>query len=70
MADIVDIAAQETAAFTYQALADCRQKQQRAPRSHRKCANCGGLIPDERRQAVPGVKLCVECQKEIERGRH
>lgn len=70
MADIVDIAAKETAAFTNQALADCRRNRHEAKRAHRKCANCGGLIPQERRKAVPGVKLCVECQKEIERGRH
>lgn len=32
---------------------------------------CGERIPDERRRAIPGVKLCVECQtmKEAGRGR-
>jgi phage/conjugal plasmid C-4 type zinc finger TraR family protein len=28
---------------------------------------CGERIPDERRRAVPGVKLCVECQGMAER---
>ena len=28
----------------------------------RHCANCGKDIPEARRTAVPGVKLCIECQ--------
>ena len=28
---------------------------------------CGERIPDERRRAVPGVKLCVACQEDRER---
>lgn len=27
---------------------------------------CGERIPDERRKAVPGVKLCVDCQEMAE----
>ena len=30
------------------------------------CANCGTEIPDARRQAVPGVRLCVQCQAEAD----
>lgn len=26
------------------------------------CAECGEAIPEARRQAIPGVKLCVDCQ--------
>jgi len=26
------------------------------------CADCGGDIPEARRQAIPGVRLCVACQ--------
>ncbi|GGL74013.1 DksA/TraR family C4-type zinc finger protein [Wenxinia marina] len=26
------------------------------------CAECGEDIPEARRQAIPGVKLCVDCQ--------
>lgn len=29
-------------------------------------AGCGARIPDERRRAVPGVELCVECQNALE----
>ena len=28
------------------------------------CAECEEPIPETRRQAVPGVKLCTDCQKE------
>ena len=31
------------------------------------CMGCGVVIPDARREAVPGVQLCVECQTEAER---
>jgi phage/conjugal plasmid C-4 type zinc finger TraR family protein len=31
------------------------------------CRNCGARIPAKRRQAIKGVKLCVECQQERER---
>lgn len=28
------------------------------------CVECGEDIPQARRQAVPGVKQCIECQSE------
>lgn len=28
------------------------------------CAECGEDIPEARRVALPGVKLCIECQNE------
>ncbi|MDR5652297.1 DksA/TraR family C4-type zinc finger protein [Ruixingdingia sedimenti] len=27
------------------------------------CAECDEPIPEARRQAVPGVKLCIDCQQ-------
>jgi phage/conjugal plasmid C-4 type zinc finger TraR family protein len=27
------------------------------------CANCGAEIPEARRNAIPGVRLCVPCQE-------
>lgn len=26
------------------------------------CDECGEAIPERRREAIPGVRLCVECQ--------
>jgi phage/conjugal plasmid C-4 type zinc finger TraR family protein len=31
------------------------------------CSECGALIPDARRAAVPGVSLCVPCQEASDR---
>lgn len=28
------------------------------------CAECNAPIPEARRQAIPGVRLCVACQEE------
>jgi phage/conjugal plasmid C-4 type zinc finger TraR family protein len=30
------------------------------------CEECGDPIPDARRKAIPGVRLCVDCQSELE----
>ncbi len=41
-----------------------RMKAQRRPtgESLTHCAECEEPIPQARRQAVPGVKLCIDCQ--------
>jgi phage/conjugal plasmid C-4 type zinc finger TraR family protein len=31
------------------------------------CEECGEAIPEARRQAVPGVRLCISCQAEADR---
>ena len=43
-----------------------RLKSRRAPvgESLNHCAECDEPIPEARRVALPGVKLCVECQSE------
>lgn len=40
----------------------------RAPRgvSAEVCEECGARIPEARRQAVPGCRLCVDCQGYVE----
>ncbi|MEX0741062.1 MAG: DksA/TraR family C4-type zinc finger protein [Pseudohongiella sp.] len=30
------------------------------------CEECGKKIPEARRQAIPGVQLCISCQSELE----
>ena len=32
------------------------------------CEQCGIVIPDARRKAMPGVRFCVSCQAEFEKG--
>ena len=35
------------------------------------CDSCGGEIPQARRDAIPGVRLCVTCQEQQDRsGKH
>jgi phage/conjugal plasmid C-4 type zinc finger TraR family protein len=34
--------------------------------SRAECAECGTTIPEARRRAVPGVKLCIVCQQEAD----
>ena len=31
------------------------------------CEECESLIPKARREAIPGVRLCVKCQAELEK---
>ena len=31
------------------------------------CAECGAKIPEARREAIPGVRLCLACQEEKDR---
>ena len=30
------------------------------------CSVCGEPIPEKRRRAIPGVRLCVTCQREVD----
>jgi len=36
--------------------------------SAKTCEACGVEIPERRRRALPGVKLCIQCQERKERG--
>jgi len=31
------------------------------------CEACDELIPGRRRKAIPGVRLCIQCQSELEK---
>ena len=31
------------------------------------CAECGAAIPEARRKAIPGVRLCIACQDAADR---
>jgi phage/conjugal plasmid C-4 type zinc finger TraR family protein len=32
--------------------------------SAQECAECGSTIPSARRRALPGVRLCLDCQQQ------
>lgn len=53
------------------AVARARQAAQAAARtgtsSAFECVECGDQIPEQRRQAVKGVRLCAHCANEVER---
>lgn len=34
--------------------------------SARECQVCGGVIPQDRREAYPGTQTCVPCQADLE----
>jgi len=36
-------------------------------KSARLCEECGNKIPEARRQAMPGVQLCISCQSALEK---
>ena len=36
-------------------------------RSLENCEECDAEIPEARRAAVPGVRLCIACQQELEK---
>lgn len=41
-----------------------RARRRPAGESLTHCAECEEPIPEARRQAIPGVKLCIDCQSE------
>jgi len=48
------------------AIARAKAKAPRGPSlSH--CEDCDAPIPQARREAVPGVRLCIACQQALER---
>ena len=54
---------------TQEALERVRLRSRGTGESLRDCADCGEPIPEARRQAQPGVRLCIECQSDNDRAR-
>lgn len=71
MTDIIDRAAARSAEILADTLADQARRSGLSGKtindSAHECRACGDPIPDKRRQALPGVQTCVDCQTEIER---
>ena len=66
MADIADIANDYAERDLHERL---RGRVQYQGQSQKECDDCGCEIPMRRREAVPGVRLCIDCQ-EVEERRH
>lgn len=52
------------------AVAQARQELEHPGEAATHCDECGELIPERRREAVPGVRLCVTCQSELDESQH
>jgi phage/conjugal plasmid C-4 type zinc finger TraR family protein len=63
--DAADIASEREAIHREESLARARKAQASGP-SRDTCEDCGDRIPEARKQAVPGCRLCIRCQKERE----
>ena len=48
-------------------IARIRRKLEEGGESLEECEECGEPIPPARRLAMPGVRLCLECQQEADR---
>lgn len=48
---------------------EVRRARENLPRGESRlfCEECGEPIPEARRKALPGVRLCVSCQEESDR---
>ena len=71
MTDTVDLATERAEIARQSAIAQHNRRQWRAllRPDNPNCANCGDEIPALRRRAVPGARLCVDCQNLAERQR-
>lgn len=65
MTDIIDQAAALEEKMRDYWLARHKEQAADAP-SAQECEECGEIIPEERRLAVPGCRLCIECRREEE----
>lgn len=68
MTDVFDRAQEREAEMRDDALADqARRAHLHDNRPSATVCDCGNVIPEGRRRAIPGVQFCVECQADIER---
>ncbi|HGT4384672.1 TPA: TraR/DksA C4-type zinc finger protein [Neisseria meningitidis] len=65
MTDIIDQACALEERMRDYWLARHQEQAADAP-SAQECEECGEIIPEARRLAVPGCRLCIECRREEE----
>lgn len=64
MTDEIDTAQERVDADTRRVIEE-RTRYTGEPATH--CVDCDAPIPEPRRQAIPGVQRCIECQGIVER---
>jgi len=62
MADVCEVGAERTQQIIDDALAARRAAAARPAIDHPYCEDCDCAIPLKRREALPGVECCVDCQ--------
>ncbi|UGV30942.1 TraR/DksA family transcriptional regulator [Halopseudomonas aestusnigri] len=67
MADACDLGSDRAQQMLDDALAARIQKASRPAIDHPYCLDCDEAIPLKRREALPGVECCVDCQQLRER---
>ena len=73
MADHIDTAQAHAERMTAQAITHhmAIQQRQAVTAGTQECVDCGDLIPEQRRKALPYATRCIECQSLVEhRGKH
>ncbi len=70
MTDVFDRAQDREAELRADALADQARLHPKPEGESALFCDCGDPIPEERRRTLPGVRTCVECQRDIERRGH
>lgn len=67
--DDLDLTADREAALIQAGIAQAQRQVQPLPEPARECCDCGGVIPELRRQKMPSARRCVPCQQAWEAGR-
>ncbi|MCU0836474.1 MAG: TraR/DksA family transcriptional regulator [Chromatiaceae bacterium] len=66
-ADVIDLAQAHVEQETALRIAQIRRHAVVMGTGSSRCVDCGGAIPEARRQQVPGARRCVACQSLVER---
>lgn len=66
MADELDLLQEQDELLNQLHIQAVRQRCCRQGVSLTRCERCGNAIPARRRQAIPGVRTCTECQRVLE----
>lgn len=71
MPDVSDLATEREEEWREDALQAAKRARDaaRSQPSARVCDRCEDLIPEARREAVPGCQHCVSCQQVVEQAR-